>query len=267
MKLLRHGLVGLASLLLLVALLLWFLPARWAMPWLQPRLRGLQLQHVGGTLWDGHAGQLLGVDKRPLGQLQWRLSRRALLGRRELWLRLDGPRLAFSGDLRQRDDGRIEAHALSVRAEASALQPYLKSSLGQPRGELVLSVDHLLLQGGWPMELQGRARWEHAQVHTREGDVELGTVLLLAQADDGVVQASWHDEGHGPLQVQGRLQISPLGWRLDAALRARHTDPPLQRWLARLGPASADGGVHIQYHGGLAGSVPAPSPEKDTTPP
>lgn len=267
MKLLRICLIGLASLLLLATLLLWFLPARWAMPWLQARLHGLQLQQVSGSVWDGRAEQVLGADGRPLGRLQWQLSRRALLGKQALRLTFDGPRLAFAGELQRRGDGQIVAHRLSMRADAAVLDDYLRSPLGQPRGELTLSVDHLRLQGGWPMELQGQARWQHALIHADGGDVALGTLLLVTQANDGVVQASLHDDGHGPLQVQGQLQLSPLGWRLDATLRARHTDPLLQRWLARLGPASRDGSVHIQHRGGLAGSVPAPSPDKDTTQP
>ena len=60
-----------------------------------------------------------------------------------------------------------------------------------------------------------------------------------------------------PLQVRGELQLSPLGWRLDSTLRARHGDPALQRWLARLGPVAPDGSVHIRQAGGLAANPPS----------
>lgn len=267
LKLLRPCLIGLASLLLLGALLLWFLPARWVVPWLQPRLHGMQLQHVGGSVWDGHAGQVTGADGRLLGRLRWQLSRQALLGRQVLRLDLDGPQLAFSGDWQRRDNGQIEAHGVHVRADAALFDRYLNSPWGQPRGELILSLDHLLLQGGWPLSLRGHASWRDALMHTREGDVQLGTVLFQVQASDGVIHASWHDEGDGPLQTRGQLQLSPLGFRLDATLRARHTDRLLQQWLARLGPMSRDGSVHIQHRGGLADSVPATSSAKDTKQP
>jgi len=261
LKLLRNCLIGLASLVLLATLLLWFLPARWALPWLQPRLHGLHLQRVQGSLWDGRADKVVGADGSPLGQLQWQLSRRALFGKPALRLAFEGPQLTFSGDLQRRGDGQIEARGLSARGDPATLDHYLKSPLGQPRGELTLSVDHLLLEGGWPMELLARARWQHALVRTGEGDVRLGTLFLVAKAQGGVIEATWHDDGHGPLQVEGQLQLSPLGWRLDSTLRARHTDPLLRHWLTRLGRASSDGSVHIQYRGGLAGSVPVPRPD------
>lgn len=246
---------------LIAALLLWFLPARWALPWIEPRLRGFRLKQVQGTLWDGRAGELMAVDGHPLGELQWHLSQRALFGQLRLQLALDGPQLGFSGRVRRLPDGRLEAHGLRLHAELALLARYTTWPPGQPRGELELTVEHVLLQGGWPLQLQAQAQWRQAVIHTQDGDIALGSLRAQAQARDGVIQAQLHDDGSGPLQADGQLQLSPLGWRLDATLRARQTDPRLRRWLARLGPPSGDGSVHIRHHGGLAASVPVPSPD------
>jgi hypothetical protein len=59
------------------AALLWWFPARWAMPWLRGALHGLDVRQVSGTLWDGRAGQLLTRDGRALGAVRWQLSRGA----------------------------------------------------------------------------------------------------------------------------------------------------------------------------------------------
>lgn len=258
LKSLRTYLIGL-GILLAAATLLWFLPVRWALPWLTPRLHGLQLQHVQGSVWDGRAGMVVAPDGQLLGRLQWQLSRRALLGQPRLQLQFDGPQLVFSGSIRRLADGRIEARGANMRVQLAALDRYTASPLGQPRGELQLAIEHALLQGGWPLQLAAQARWPQAVMHTRDGDVALGTLLIQASAHGGVIQAQLHDDGHGPLHADGRLQLSPLGWRLDATLRARQTDPTLRRWLARLGPPAADGSVRIERRGGLAGSAPAPS--------
>lgn len=260
MKYLRKSLIGLGALLLATALLLWFLPARWVMPWLEPQLHGLRLQQVHGLLWDGWAGQVVSADGHVLGQAQWHISRRALLGKLQLQLNFDGPQFAFSGGMQRLPDGQTAWHEVNMRAELAAMDRYVKSPLGQPRGELQLTIDHALLQGGWPLQLQAQAQWQHAVMHTQAGDVALGELQWQAQAQGGVIQAQVHDDGKGPLRADGKLQLSPLGWRLDATLRPRQTDPSLRRWLAGLGPPTADGSVHIQRSGGLAGSVPAPSP-------
>lgn len=256
MKLLRKSLIALAALMLAAALMLWFLPARWAMPWIEPQLHGLHLQQVQGSVWNGRAGAVVAADGQALGQLQWQLSRRALLGQLQLQLRFEGPQLAFSGSARRLADARIEIDNVDARAQLAALDAYVASPLGQPRGELQLTIGHALLQGGWPMQLQAQAQWPDALMHARNGDVALGTLQAHAQAQGGVVQGQLRDGGHGPLQVDGELQLSPLGWRLDATLRPRQTDPALRHWLAGLGTPAADGSVHVRRSGGL---VPASS--------
>lgn len=259
MKSLRKCLIGLGMLTLAAAVLLWFLPARWAMPWIGPQLHGLRLQQVQGTVWHGRAGEVVAADGQALGQLQWQLSRRALLGQMRLQLQFEGPRLAFSGGAQRLPDGQIEVSGASGRAELSAWVHGAMSSWGQPRGELQVTIDQALLQGGWPMQLQAQAQWPQALMRTHDGDVALGTLQAQVSAQGGVIRAQLHDDGHGPLHVDGKLQLSPLGWRLDATLRARQTGPALRRWLATLAPPAADGSVHIQRRGGLAGSAPAPS--------
>ena len=88
-------------------------------------------------------------------------------------------------------------------------------------------------------------------MHAPHGDVALGELHLQVQAQGGVIQTQMGDDGQGPLHVDGQLQLSPFGWRLDATLQPRQTDPALRQWLAGLGQPAADGSVHIQRHGGL----------------
>lgn len=260
MKYLRRSLTGLGLLLLAGGLLVWFLPARWVLPGIESRLHGLRLQQVQGLLWDGRAGQVLTADGRPLGQLHWQLSRRALLGQLRLHVDFEGPQFAFAGAMRQLSADQVEWRAVRLRAELQTLTARMSSPLGQPLGKLQMTVAHAVLQGGWPLQLQAQAQWQPAIVRTRAGDLSLGTLQLRAQAHSGVIVAQLHDDGQGPLQADGQLQLSPLGWRLEGTLRARQHDPALRHWLATLGPLEADGTVHIQRGGGLAGNLPSTPP-------
>ncbi len=256
MKYLRSALVGLVLLAALAVSLLWFLPARWVLPWIEPSLHGLRLQQVHGSVWNGEAGQVTAVGGQRLGQLHWRVSRHALLGDLRVQLVFDGPQLAFSGAMRRLPDSRVEADDVRLRADLAALDGYSGPLPGRPLGRLELTAPHVLLQGGWPLQGEAQGLWRRAALRTEQGDLALGDIQFEARAQAGVIQVHWHDLGAGRLQVQGQLQLSPLGWRLDTTLRARQTDPALQRWLAGLGPVSDDGSVHIQQSGGLAGTVP-----------
>jgi general secretion pathway protein N len=251
--------LGLVALTAVAGVLLYFFPARWALPWLEPTLHGLRLQQVQGPLWDGRAGQVLTATGRPLGQLHWRLSRRALFGQIRLQVELQGPLWRFSGTMQRLSQGQVEWRQITIDADPAMWQPRPVVPWGQPRGQVQMTVARALLQGGWPLQLQANAQWQHAVMRTRAGDVALGDLRWHAQAQNGVIAAQLSDDGRGPLQVDGQMQLSPLGWRLDAKLRTRHTDPALRRWLAGLGAADADGVVHVRRNGGLFAGMPPPS--------
>ena len=253
MKTLRKILPAVAVLLLAAAALLWWLPARWALPLLQPSLHGLRLQQVGGTLWDGRAGQVLAPNGRALGRLQWQLSHRALFGQVDLLVDFDGPQFGFHGDLQKMPTGQLAWSGLQARVDLSALaDPRLRLPLGQPQGELALNAEHALLQGGWPLEMQAELQWRQAAMRTKGVDVALGDLHAQLAAQDGVIHAQWQDDGQGPLRTTGDLQLSPLGWRLTTELQPRQDDPALRRWLAALGPPDAEGTVQVERSGGLA---------------
>ncbi|HEY8586571.1 MAG TPA: type II secretion system protein N [Rhodanobacter sp.] len=241
------------------ALLTWFLPARWAMPWIASHLHGLQLQHVRGTIWDGRAEQIVANGEPLAGRLHWQLSRRLLLGQLHMDVQFEGPAIVMSGRARQLPDGQLEAHRVSVRADLDKLGEALVAPWGHPRGELQVTIDHMRLQAGWPMQLDASARWPDARIDTQFGAVALGSLRAQARGRNGLIQAQLHDDGSGPLSAVAQLQLSPLGWQLDATLRARQTDPVLRHWLASLGRPAADGAVHLRHRGGLAASRSVPS--------
>lgn len=252
MKYLKKILAAIAVLLLAGALLLWWLPVRWALPLLQPSLHGMRLGQASGTLWNGRAEQVLAPDGRVLGRLQWQLSHRALFGRVELQVDFDGPQFGLRAHMRKLPADQVEWSGVQAHADLAALaDPRMRLPLGQPRGELELDAQHAVLQGGWPLVLQADWQWRHAALHMKNGDARLGNLRGTLAAQGGVIHAQWRDDGQGPLRTTGDLQLSPLGWRLAAELQPRQDEPALRRWLATLGQPDADGIVHVERHGGL----------------
>ena len=256
MKVWRVALTALAVLLLGSFLLLWFLPARWAMPWLQARLSGVQLRDVSGLVWDGWAGQVLSAKGENLGVLQWRLSRYALLGDNRLQVSLHGPRVDFDGQMTGKQATQATWTDVQMRIDLDVLGAGPLVLGGQPRGTLRVTAGNIELRGGWPWSMEAHLAWERAVLRMpRQGALSLGGFGADLHAVNGVIDGRLQDDGSGPLRLDGRLQLSPLGRRFTAVAAPRGNDPALRRWLAGFGTADADGVTHINYSGGLAAAI------------
>ncbi len=257
MKRWRRALAGLLALLAIGFLLLWFLPARWAMPWLASRLPGVRLQEVSGLLWDGRAARVLTARGENLGQVSWQLSRRALWGDTLFRVNLSGPRLGFTGQMAGRNGADALWTDVHLHADLALLPANITLPMGRPRGAVELTASRIQLRGGWPLELDAQLLWQRAALLTpRHGEVSLGALQLAVQGSNGVVTGHVQDDGQGPLRLDGQLQLSPLARRFTAQASTRGANIPLQRWLSSLGSTDAGGITHINYSGGLAAAMP-----------
>lgn len=247
----KRWFAGLLLVVLILGALLWFLPARWALPLLQARLRGVRLDGVSGTLWQGRAEQASIVNGPQLGRVAWTLSHRALLGDIRLGLDLRQPQWQLQGQVHRMSSTQLDLHDVTLHMNMAELgtQSWLH---GQPQGQLDLQVPQAQLQGYWPMQLDAAGTWSHAVVHTPQGEVPLGALSLVVTGQSGAIQGMLTDDGSGPLQTAGRLSISPLGWDLQFHLVPRRDDPVLMSWLRSLGTPAADGTLELRYRGGLA---------------
>jgi general secretion pathway protein N len=250
MKQLRSVLAGLAVLVLAMAVLVWFMPARLALLLLQSRLQGLELSEVSGTVWQGHAGQVAIPGRVELGSVAWTLSRRALIGDIQLGLDVRQPQFQLQGQMQRLSAGVDEWRdvRLSVDTALLGVQPWLHA---QPAGTLAMRIAQAQLQGDWPMQVDAAGTWSQAALHTAQGPVALGDMSIRISGQAGVLHASLDDDGHGPLQTAGRLSFSPLGWDLALDLKPRRADPALLHWLHALAPSGPDGRVQLRYRGGL----------------
>jgi len=248
--------MGLLALLVAAFALLWFLPARWALPWLDARLNGVRLQDVSGLVWNGKAARVLSARGENLGALQWQLSRMALFGDNRLHLELHGPRVDFIGSMTGRQASEATWTNVQMRIDLDVLGAGPMVLGGWPRGTLRATAANLQLRGGWPWTLDTQVQWQDTVLRTRQGNLPLGDLRADLRAVNGVVEGHLQDDGHGPLHIDGRLQLSPLARRFTAVAAPRGQQPALSRWLAAFGTVDASGVTHIHYSGGLAAAFP-----------
>jgi general secretion pathway protein N len=257
LKWFRRIAVAIVLLALCAGVFYWFLPARLAASFIEQRARGLTLDGVSGTAWDGHAARVVSAGGHDLGALDWTLGRDAILGRIHLGLHLEGASGRVDAHIDRTEPDRTLLSGIDFRLDAAALAgPALPREL-VPRGTVEGRVPRAELQGNWPLELDAEVRWLRAAVTTPEGYVDLGGIALEAQSRAGVLRGRLADDGDGALGVDAALAGSPLGWRLAGKLAPRIQDTALTHLIARFGPVGRDGNVILDRKAGLA---PATTP-------
>jgi general secretion pathway protein N len=250
MKLLKALLLILVVLLLAAGAALALFPAKTAIAWLGGRVGPLQLEEVGGTVWNGHAGRVL-AHGQSLGRLSWTLSPRSLLGgAADLDLQLDGE--AWKGRTRALVRGPLSAELsdLSLSFPAQLLGPAIDIPALVPSGRVELSLPRARIEGGYPRELKGEAIWREAAV-AGEAAAALGDLKAeFSTTADGAITGILSDLG-GPLSLEGSFRFALTGYEAEALLRPRFADSAIDRALNHVGQRQPDGSSYLSITGSL----------------
>lgn len=253
MKLLRNLIVFVLLLLLLAGIALALMPARYATDLLGGRLGPVELGEVSGTLWRGQAApaRMAGED---IGTLSWTLSPWALFGARiDADLRLEGDVWRGNGAVSVRRDRSVRVRDLHLDFPAQRLQPALDIPALVLRGEVQVEIAEAELQGGFPTAVRGSATWKNAAV-AGSAEASFGDIGTQFASDGaGGLQGTVQDGG-GPLQAEGKYQISLAGYSADIALRARDGNPQVTEALQYIGQPQPDGGTRLEVRGQLLGA-------------
>ncbi len=230
-----------------LAALLATAPARLLLAWLPEQVR---LVDVTGTLWSGRGGPVQ-VEKLRIERVEWDWRPSGLLlGRMAYRVRVKtlgghagfdmgvGP---FSGVVLEDMQGAWPA------ASIGPLLPVKGIALG---GRLELALERLVLEQGWPAEIEGSLHWRDAAL-VSPFSFELGSFQAVpALAEDGRLRLDISDDG-GALDADGEAVLSPdHRYRLDLRIRARASAAPgLADSLKLLGNPDARGFYRLQLSG------------------
>ncbi len=247
----RALLIGLPTLALLAAAVLYRLPAYPGYRWLVGAQGGVEARDFEGTLWQGSAGQVR-VEGYDLGTVRWRLSAGHLLtgAVRVDWV-LSGREIEASGQLGRGLFGG-DATLSNVRGTGPAtwLQVILQEPFFRLQGDIDLDLEQARFDAdGFLVGLIGRCTWSDAAV---DGTVStpLGDLMVeFAPAGDGIVgQLS---DGGGPLALEGTVTLGAREYAVDARLAPRHESVALQQALQVMGPVDGQGRTRLGITGPL----------------
>ena len=250
MKLIKAILLIVVVLLVAAGALLALFPAKAAVDWMGGRVGPLELQEVGGTIWNGHANRVVAHGKT-LGRLNWTLSPRGLLGgAANLNLQLDGE--AWKGRTQARVSGPLSAELtdLQMSFPAQMLAPAIDIPGLVPSGRVEMSLPSAVIEGGYPRKLQGEAIWREAAV-AGSAAAALGDLKAeFSSTGDGAITGILSDLG-GPLALEGSFRFALTGYEAEALLSARNGDAAVDRALNHIGQRQADGSSYLTITGSL----------------
>lgn len=242
--------IVLALLLVVGVVVAWTLPARFAWRMAQDRLPSVQLVGIDGSVWHGTAERLQ-VASLPLGELEWELHPAGLLHREVVAdFAVAGELLTSHGLIRRTSNGGTSLLGVQASLPAKVLGGVLGLRYAEPRGKLKIDLKRADIRNAWFTALDAHATWKDASLRG-DAQVELGDILAdFKLASDGQVLGTVHDDGSGPIVVDGTVNASPGSYRIRLVLRARNPDDlAAQEALLYLGTRQPDGSVVMETEG------------------
>jgi len=248
----RRVLLVLLVLLLAVAATLAFAPAQLLVNAVQTRVPDLYLSSVAGSVWRGGIGEVV-YRGRALGSLRWRLYPSALFA------------LRLRADVEARGDwGSAESQiwrsvsALGVSQLRSELPAYYLAGVFavpelRPLGRIRVAIHAAELRDHALVVLVGDAVWADAAL-AGSASADLGTLRGRLLLDAPNAASVVLDDDGGPLDVDGQLWLSPLGYSGTVRLSAR--DPALLPALQWIGKPAASGARELRMQGLWYGAKP-----------
>jgi hypothetical protein len=231
--------LGIAGLVVFLALMLARFPARWAAGWLPNDIR---CERLAGTLWNGRCGALT-VAGTSLGDARWNIRPlRLLAGKFAADVVLGKSDLDVRGEIATGPSGELTARNVkAVVPLAASVLPQLPPNL---RGTVRADLARLVVSGRTITAIEGRIEaLDLAQVGGARA-FPLGDYAVSfpqGAADSEPVGAL--EELRGPLDVSGSLRLTrEPGWVLEGRVAARpDASPELARQLQFLGSPDAAG--------------------------
>ncbi|WMN87428.1 type II secretion system protein N [Vibrio parahaemolyticus] len=233
--------------------LLMGLPVSWVVKQ-SPKVSGLDIQGVQGTIWQGHASNVR-WQRQNLGEVNWDFQWSALFtGKAEFAVRF-----GRGSDMEVRGRGLVgyglfgDAYAKDLVASVPAIKVVEQARLPVPvgvDGQLELNIHHATYATPWCGEGDGTLVWNASGIQSPLGRLDLGPVVANLNCKDSVLTAS--GEQNSPqvsaafsAELMPNQRYSTTAWFKPGAEFPSAMGDQLQ-WL---GKPNAQGQYEFDYKG------------------
>ena len=236
--------IGLLSFLLAA---IWQLPLSFAKPYAEKLVKGLKMEGVSGTIWNGKADRFT-IKKTYLGQVSWKVKPIKSITSLSLKLTFDisGASLTATGlagiTPNQKlilDNTKFDLNATYL----NKLQKYAKLA-----GEIKGDIQHAELdQKNIPM-IKGIIDWKNGAMSSpmklAPGDYK---AIISPDSGDLLIKLSSFE---APAELNGKIKLNKE-WIYNTDLNLKSSDKSITPMLGLLGKKQANGSIQIKNIGDL----------------
>lgn len=222
---------------------------------LRPNLGPIALEGVDGRLYRGNVARLRSTDDLlPLefSDVRWTLAPTALPRGAAADVTFRGYGGGGAGRALREWDGDVVVEALGFTAEAKALESLLPVPIAEFSGEIVGTVERLVLEEGLLRSLAGTLRWSDALLESPV-PTALGTVELAIRPEGEGRHVIEVSAAGGDVSAEGALNVTLEGdFAIDLTFVAAPSAPPaVVDALARMAMPQGDGRFRLRREGNV----------------
>lgn len=208
---LKKILIGVVSLVILIAFMLAFAPAKtlinYAKNQFPQQLNAINFTGVSGSIWNTHV-QRITVKDFSLDNLKLKTSVLNLVsGRLKTTISIQDPNLQLQGVVKA-DQQTLEANDLNVTLNPKMLDPMMQFPIVGLSGTMQASLKKAVIKNNWPENLDGTVNWKGSLIRYLDRETELGDFRLKLFSQNGELHLNII-ENNGPLDIQGFIKILP----------------------------------------------------------
>lgn len=226
---------------------LWQLPLSFAKPYIEKYVKGLTMEDVSGTIWNGEAKQMT-ADNTSLGHVKWKVDPLKSLTSLSLSssFKIDDNDLNAKGLAALTPKKKLILDNTQFSINADYLNKLQKNA--KLAGDISGNIKHAVLDQKNLPEINGTIDWKEGAIDSpiklAKGDYH---AILTPDAGDLKILLSSSD---APAELNGEIRLNKE-WMFETDLSIKAKDKGLGSMLGLIGKKQADGTIIVKQKGDL----------------
>lgn len=227
---------------------LWLLPLAFVKPYAEKYIKGLTMESVSGTVWNGKSERLT-VNKEVLGRVNWKVKPLKSLAALSLKSSFNIEDDVFKANGTAAITLKKELILDNTTFELNASYFNKLQKQATLKGDITGNIKHAVLIENTLPEIKGTIDWKEASAASPLLTLTAGDYRAVISPDSGNMKILL-SSSDAPAELKGEVRLNKE-WIYETDLTIKANDKELGSILGLLGKKQADGSVLVKNKGDL----------------